>query len=76
MNNIFKDILQKFQGSQECEILKLKFFKLHDTQDSESLSFSDILAKKNKDDTIYRMLAEGEKFRFVSLKIQTQDQGD
>ena len=69
MNHIFKDVLQKFPREQETEILKVKLFKSLEQDEQEELSLSDVLANKSTNDRVYRMLSEGDKFRFVSLKI-------
>ena len=72
MNHIFKEVLQKFPGENETEILKVKLFKSMEQDGEEELTLNDVLTKKSSTDKVYKMLSEGEKFRFVSLKIQTQ----
>ena len=74
MNNVFKDVLKKFPRETISEILQIKLFMSLDDDGNEQLSLNDVLAKKSTDDKVYKMLSEGDKFRFVSLKIQTQIQ--
>ena len=74
MNNVFKDVLKKFPRETISEILHIKLFMSLDDDGNEQLSLNDVLAKKRTDDKVYKMLSEGDKFRFVSLKIQTQIQ--